>query len=98
MNNQYVHPLSKIEIIDTVDGKKEVINSWGFASIIWSSSLCNNLNAKNIARELINNPDRFLSLYLRSKQGNKAAIKEAIAIIATGLDEKLEEVFENDTI
>ena len=43
----FIHPLSTLETIDTDEGKKEVINSWAFASIIWSArSFGQRLNAR----------------------------------------------------
>ena len=64
-----------------------------------SKPLTNNHNARQIAKELFANlpdgQDRFLQLYFRSKQGDEAAVKEAIAIIAFGVDEKIAEAFED---
>jgi hypothetical protein len=37
MEPHFVHPLSSLETIDTDEGKKEVMNSWAFASMIWTS-------------------------------------------------------------
>jgi hypothetical protein len=46
MNSEdFVHPLSELETIDTEEGKKEVVNSWAFASMIWSTALAGNENA-----------------------------------------------------
>lgn len=97
--SNFVHPLSSLETIDTDEGKKQVINSWAFASMIWSAVLTNNSNARQIAKELFSSipdgQDKFLTLHFRSKLGNKAAIRDAIAIMAFALDEKIQEAFEN---
>ena len=45
MEPHFVHPLSTLETVDTEVGKKEVINSWAFASMIWSEVLKGNQNA-----------------------------------------------------
>jgi hypothetical protein len=95
----YVHPLSSTEIIETEDGKKEVINSWAFASMVWSAVLRNNTNALQIAKELFNTipngKSKFLSLSVRSACRDEGAIREAIAILATAMDEKIGQAFEN---
>ncbi len=97
MQPNFIHPLSILETIDTNDGKKEVINSWAFASMIWSEVLKNNHNARQIAKELFASvPDgqnRFLQLYFRSKQGDESAVREAVGILAFAVDEKIAEAF-----
>ncbi len=93
----YIHPLSSTEIIETENGKKEVMNSWAFASMIWAAVIKNNTNAQQIAKELFSSiPDgksKFLSLSVRSACRDEGAIREAIAILATAMDEKNGEAF-----
>ena len=89
-----VHPLSALETIDTEEGKTEVINSWAFASVIWSTVLAGNKNALILVNEVFPDKSRIPLLILLSKQGDEAAIREAIAIIAFALDDKIKEAFE----
>jgi len=93
-----IHPLSSLETIDTVEGKKEVMNSWAFASMIWSGVLSKNVSALGIAQELFGSSEENQShldkLMIRSKKGDETATREAIVFIAFALDEKLEEAFE----
>ena len=90
----FVHPLSALETIDTEEGKTEVINSWAFASVIWSTALTGNKNALILVNEVFAHKSRIPLLILLSKQGDEAAIREAIAIIAFALDDKIKEAFE----
>ena len=90
----FVHPLSALETIDTEEGKTEVINSWAFASVIWSTALAGNENALILVNEVFPDKSRIPLLILLSKQGDEAAIREAIAIIAFALDDKIKEAFE----
>ncbi len=94
MNSNFVHPLSALETIDTNDGKKEVMNSWAFASMIWSGVLDGKPPAIGIAQELFVDKSQIPALILRSKQGDETATREAIAIMAFALDEKIQEAFE----
>lgn len=103
MNNKnFIHPLSSIETIDTVDGKKEVMNSWAFASMIWSGVLNEKPPALSIAQELFGsseeNKSHFVRLIALTKKGDVNATRTAIALMAFALDEKLEESFDHDTI
>ncbi|MEG4392905.1 hypothetical protein [Microcoleus sp. BROC3] len=95
MQPHYVHPLSSIEIIDTDEGKKEVINNWAFASVIWSTALAGNANALIMVNEVFPDKSRIPLLILRSKQGDEAAMRDAIAILAFAIENKLEDAFEN---
>ena len=88
-----VHPLSKLETLDTDEGKKEVINSWAFGSIVWAAALEENANAMSIIQELFPDQTLILSLLSRSQQGDEAAIREAIALLAFGLEDKATEAF-----
>ncbi len=90
----FVHPLSSLETIDTDNGKKEVINSWAFASIIWSNVLDGNTNALVLANEVFADKSKIPLLILRSKQRDETAVREAIAILAFAIDEKMAEAFE----
>lgn len=94
MEPHFVHPLSALETIDTEEGKTEVINSWAFASVIWSTALTGNKNALILVNEVFADKSRIPLLILLSKQGDEAAIREAIAIIAFALDDKIKEAFE----
>ena len=89
----FVHPLSILETVDTEAGKKEVINSWAFASMIWSSALAGHENALMIVDELSINKDEMTKFLRASKAGNSAAARSAIAIIAFAIDEKIQEAF-----
>ena len=91
----FVHPLSALETIDTEEGKTEVINSWAFASVIWSTVLVANKNALILVNEVFPDKSRIPLLILLSKQGDEAATREAIAIIAFALDDKIQEAFES---
>ncbi len=90
----FVHPLSALETIDTDEGKKEVINSWAFASVIWSTVLVGEKSALILVNEVFPDKSKIPLLILLSKQGDEAAIREAIAIIAFALDDKIQEAFE----
>ena len=94
MQPHFVHPLSSLETIETDEGKKEVMNSWAFASMIWSSAVAGNTNALAIVTELFTNKDEIPTFLEASKAGNQAAIAGAIAIIAFAIDDKLAEAFE----
>ena len=94
MEPHFVHPLSTLETIDTDEGKKEVMNSWAFASMIWKSAVAGNTNALAIANELFTNKDEIPTFIEASQAGNEAAIAGAIAIIAFAIDDKLTEAFE----
>ena len=63
----FVHPLSAIETIDTDEGKTEVINSWAFASVIWSTVLVANKNALILVNEVFPDKSRIPLLILLSK-------------------------------
>jgi len=89
----FVHPLSSLETVDTEEGKKEVINSWAFASIVWSAVLDGNSNAMTITQELFTDSSQIPLLISRSKQGDETAVRQALAILAFGLDEKIAEAF-----
>jgi hypothetical protein len=97
-NKAFIHPLSSLETIETEDGKKKVINSWAFASMIWTAVLGKNNNAQCISESLFSSipdgQDKLFSLYSRSQQGDNAAIREAIAILAIAMDEKIGKAFE----
>ncbi|MFB2970411.1 hypothetical protein ACE1CD_15670 [Aerosakkonema sp. BLCC-F183] len=86
------HPLSKFEIIQTESGPKETINNWAFASIIWAECKENNSNARQMALDLFSNIIQLDSLL---GQNNEAADREAIAIMAFALDEKVEQAFQS---
>ncbi|NQE36739.1 hypothetical protein [Microcoleus asticus] len=94
MEPHFVHPLSSLETIDTDEGKKEVINSWAFASVIWSTALDGNENALILINEVFPDKSRIPLLILRSKQGDETAMRDAIGIIAFAIDDKLTEAFE----
>jgi len=83
MEPHFVHPLSTLETVDTEVGKKEVINSWAFASMIWSEVLKGNQNATGIAQELFPDKSQIPALILRSKQKDEAAVREAIKSFAS---------------
>ena len=101
MQPHFVHPLSSLETIETDEGKKEVMNSWAFASMIWSSAVAGQTNALAIVNELFTNKDEIPTFLEASKAGNQAAIAGAMryapasyAIIAFAIDDKLAEAFE----
>ena len=90
----FIHPLSSIETINTVDGEKKVMNSWAFASMIWSGVLNGKVSALGIAKDLLTDTQlaRFVTL---SKKGDVGAARTAIAVMAFALEEKIEEEFES---
>lgn len=92
---QFIHPLSTIETIETDEGQKQVMNNWAFASMIWTGAVADNINAIAIGTELFTNTDQFPTLLEASKAGNEAAIATAIALLAFAIDDKLAEAFEN---
>jgi hypothetical protein len=94
MQPHFIHPLSTVETIDTDEGKKEVMNNWAFASMIWTGAVAGNINAIAIATELFTNKDEIPTFLEASQAGNEGAIAGAIAILAFAIDEKLEEAFE----
>ena len=94
MEPHFVHPLSSLETIDTDEGKKEVMNSWAFASMIWTSAVAGNANALAIANELFTNKDEIPTFLEASQAGNQAAIAGAIGIMAFAIGDKLAETFE----
>ncbi len=94
MTNPFVHPLEVIETIETDQSTKEVINSWGFGSMVWVAAIDNNSNAMAIIKELFPDQTQILSLVSRSQKGDEAAIREAIALPAFTLEEKLDAAFE----
>lgn len=101
-HKNFIHPLSLLETIDTTEGKKEVMNSWAFASMIWSGVLNEKPPALGIAQELFGsseeNKSHLARLIALSKKGDVRAARTAIALMAFALDEKLDEEFDHDTI
>lgn len=87
------HPLSNFETIQTEDGPKETMNSWAFASIIWAEVKENNPNARKMALELFSNSNNS-QLDSLLMQNNEAADRQAIAILATAIEEKAEQGFQ----
>lgn len=93
MNSSDFHPLSDFLEIETPDGSPvETMNSWGFASILWFSVKENNSTARKIAEELfaIAQNHQLDSLLL---QNDEASDRQALAILATALEEKIEQKF-----
>lgn len=104
-SKNFIHPLSILETIDTTEGKKQVMNSWAFASMIWSGVLNEKPPALGIVQELFGSSEENKSsseeiarLIALSKKGDLTATRSAIALIAFALDEKLDEEFDHDTI
>ncbi|AGZ61747.1 MAG: hypothetical protein [Phormidium phage MIS-PhV1A] len=95
-NSNFIHPLFSLETIDTAEGKKKVMNSWAFASMIWSGVLSKKLPALCIAQELFSSSEenRLDQLIIRSQKGDATATREAIAFMAFAIDEKLTEAFD----
>ena len=94
MKPEDFHPLSVVETIETEVGKRDVMNSWAFASVIWLATVDGNNNANQIVNSLFGlNQQQFSELLSRSKKGDKAAIRQAIAILATAIEEKAEQAF-----
>jgi hypothetical protein len=91
---EFIHPLSSFETIETDEGQKQVMNSWAFASMVWSSALAGNTNALAIVNELFTNKDEISTFLEASQAGNEAATAGAIAILAFASEGKLEEAFE----
>ncbi|HSN66084.1 MAG TPA: hypothetical protein VLS94_05560 [Fusibacter sp.] len=99
-HQNFIHPLSSIETIDTTVSKKQVMNSWAFASMIWSGVLNEKPPALGIIQELFGSSElaKLTSLMTLSKKGDVSAARTAIALIAFAIDEKLDEAFDHDTI
>lgn len=93
-SNDFIHPLSTIETIVVNEGEKQVMNSWAFASMIWSKVLAGNKNALGIANELFTDKSQIAVLLLASKNGNQKATLSAVNTLAFAIDEKLAEAFE----
>ncbi|MGB7709280.1 MAG: hypothetical protein WBL95_07025 [Microcoleus sp.] len=93
-SKNFIHPLSILETIDTTEGKKQVMNSWAFASMIWSGVLNEKPPALGIVQELFGSSEEIARLIALSKKGDLTATRSAIALIAFALDEKLEETFD----
>jgi len=94
-SGNFVHPLSVIETISTEQGEKQVINTWAFASMIWSSALKGNQKALKMVGELFTNQHEIAIFLEASKAGNQAMILNAINILAFALDDKIEKAFES---
>ena len=93
MNDMHLHPLSVFETIDT-DGKKEVMNSWAFASILWMEAIHKNEKAIEIVTLLFGEQkDKLEPLLERSQCDDKAAIRQAQSIIAFALEGKISITF-----
>jgi hypothetical protein len=89
----FIHPLSVIETISTEQGDKQVMNTWAFASMIWSTAITDNENALKIAEELFANKQKLEKFLRASKAGNQSMTLTAVNILAFALDEKLDETF-----
>lgn len=87
---QIVHPLARIKTIQTDQG---IINFWGFASIVWAADLEENSNAMSIIQELFPDQTQIISLLCRSQQRDETAVRQAISLLAFGLEEKATEAF-----
>lgn len=110
MNNSFhpmSHPLATFgEVIETEKGEVEVVNSWGFAGMILqaiqdplaSIERPDGLKAAiELARETIkiSNPDiNFDKLIQKCRDRNEGATRQAMSLIANGLQSKMEESFE----
>lgn len=91
-HQNFIHPLSSIETIDTTVSKKQVM--------IWSGVLNEKPPALGIIQELFGSSElaKLTSLMTLSKKGDVSAARTAIALIAFAIDEKLDEAFDHDTI
>lgn len=101
------HPLATFNEVVEVEGKEvEVVNCYGFAAMV-IQTIQDPLapierpdglkNAIEIAKETIkiSNPDiNFNKLIEGCKNNNEGAVRQAMALIADGLESKLTEVFE----
>ena len=94
-SGNFIHPLSELETISTEQGEKQVVNSWAFASMIWSSALNGNQNALKMVDELFANKHEIAIFLQASKDGNQAMIFNAINILAFALDNKIDKAFES---
>ncbi len=87
LDPNFVHPLSEVSKAK-IDGEElEVINLWGFATLIWQEVLGKNPKGLEIANSLIG-ADKVATLLLRCLQGEKAAQREALNALAYSLEEK----------
>lgn len=94
-NQDFIHPLSELETIQTEQGEKQVINSWAFASMLWLKAVESNKNALGMVNELFIDKDELEMLLKGSRKGNYQIIRSAIAKVAFALDEKIQEAFES---
>lgn len=94
-NQDFIHPLSELETIQTEQGEKQVINSWAFASMLWLKAVEGNKNALGMVNELFIDKHELEMLLKRSRNGNYQMIRTAIAKVAFALDEKIQEAFES---
>lgn len=104
MKPEDFHPLSIVETISTESDDspanrlcdREVMNSWALASIIWCAVKERNLTARKMAEELFCiSHNNLLDPLLR--QNDEAATRQAIAILATALEDKIEAAFSNNS-
>lgn len=87
LDPNFVYPLSEVSKAK-IDGEElEVINLWGFATLIWQEVLGKNPKGLEIANSLLG-ADKVTILLLRCLQGDKAAQREALAALAFSLEEK----------
>ena len=93
MNPELLHPLAKVEVITTDNGHIPVMNSWALASFIWLAIQQNNPEALKMALELFPDPNQ---IDLLQAQNDEAAFRQASAIMATALEEKVNEAFLDD--
>jgi len=87
LDPNFVHPLSEVSKAK-IDGEElEVINLWGFATLIWQDVLGKNPKVLGMANSLIG-ADKVATLLLRCLQGDEAAQREALAALVFALEEK----------
>ena len=88
------HPLSEFSVIQTEFGLKQTMNNWAFASIIWAECKEDNPNARKMAVELfsMSNNSQLDSLLA---ENSEAADRQAIAILATAIQEKAEQALKD---
>lgn len=87
LNPNFVHPLSEVSKAKINGEELEVINLWGFATLIWQEVLGKNPKGLAMANSLIG-ADKVAILLLRCLQGDTAAQREALNALAYSLEEK----------
>lgn len=92
--DQFVHPLSDFPNVVSLNSNEPVLDVYTMASmILYSACANNNLSARENALEALANHGGLVdvhSLFERCNKGDRGAILQAIALIVSSLEAKLE--------